>query len=309
MTISSINIGVINYPGAMQSAIHGFTEMFTLANDIAADAGINKRIHLTLIDVNPLPTPHKLQALIIPPVLEKQQYLNVDPSFQQWIIKQHAKGTTLCASCAGTFVIASTGLLDQRPATTHWDLAHQFHQSFPDIRLDIDKILVNDGDIITAGGLMSWIDLGLELVAQFIQPSLMRQLGQYMVVDTGLREQRYYQRFNPVLDHGDKTIVKAQHFIHKHFDQSITIESLCSLCCLSERTFLRHFVKATTLKPTQYIQQIRIRKACELIESSTSTFETIAATVGYEDSSAFRKTFVKIIGLTPREFKQRFVSC
>ena len=182
MAHSSIHIGIINYPGAMQSAIHGFTEMFTLANGIAADTGINKRIRLTLIDVDPLPSPHKLQALIIPPVLEKQQYLDVDPSIRQWILKQHAKGTTLCSSCAGTFVIASTGLLDQRPATTHWDLAHQFQQSFPDIHLDIDKILVNDGDIITAGGLMSWIDLGLELVAQCIQPSVMRQLGQYMVV-------------------------------------------------------------------------------------------------------------------------------
>ncbi len=190
MTISSVHIGIINYPGAMQSAIHGFTEMFTLANGIAADAGINKRIHLTLINVNQLPTPGKLQALIIPPLMDKQQYLNVDSSIQQWILKQHANGATLCSSCAGTFVIASTGLLDQRPATTHWDLAHQFRQSFPDILLDIDKILVNDADIITAGGLMSWIDLGLELVAQFVQPSVMRQLGQYMVVDTGLREQR-----------------------------------------------------------------------------------------------------------------------
>ena len=154
---------------------------------------------------------------------------------------------------------------------------------------------------------MSWVDLGLELVAQFMHPSVMRQLGKYMVVDTGLREQRYYQSFSPVLDHGNKAILKTQHYIHKHFNQVITIETLCSLCFLSERTFLRHFVKATEFKPTQYIQQLRIKKACELIESTSDTFETIAAAVGYEDSSAFRKTFVKIIGLTPRDFKQRFV--
>ena len=153
---------------------------------------------------------------------------------------------------------------------------------------------------------MSWLDLGLELVAQFTHPSIMRQLGKTLIVDTGSREQKYYQSFVPKLDHGNKAILKVQHYVQTHFAGAISISQLAELACLSERTFLRHFVQATGIKPTEYLQRLRIQKACDYIETSTSTFDTISMDVGYEDNSAFRKTFRKITGLTPSEFKKRF---
>ncbi|MBN4073844.1 helix-turn-helix domain-containing protein [bacterium AH-315-E07] len=313
---SLIKIGIINYPGAMQSAVQGLKEMFLLANEICQQREIEQLFSIELYDIAAIQQsmadiksnkkPSLLQVILIPPNIVGEYYLSPEQQLKNWILLHHARGTVVCSACAGAFILASTCLLKNRQATTHWKLASQFSLEYPQVRLDINKILINDGDIITAAGLMSWIDLGLELVAQFTHPSVMRQLGKYLIVDTGLREQRYYQSFYPKLDHGDSVILKAQHYLQAHFHGPITVTTLSTLSCLTNRTFLRRFTKATGLKPTQYLQRLRIQKACDLIETTNETFEAISLKIGYQDTSAFRKIFLKVIGLTPRDFKNRF---
>lgn len=309
MTSRTIEIGIIDYPGAMQSALHGLKEMFSMANMINAQSGEQQNFAVELYDISTIGRRKSpLQVIIIPPNIEGEYCFSSTLELKDWIKGHHKAGAIICSVCAGAFILADTGLLQNRQATTHWGLALQFSKQFPDIKLDINKILINDGDIITAAGLMSWVDLGLELVAQFMHPNIMRLLGKSMIVDTGLREQRYYQSFSPKLDHGDQAILKAQHYLQQHFHEGVTTATLSSLCILTGRTFLRRFVKATGLKPTQYLQRLRIQEACNLVETTNGTFEFIALKVGYEDSSAFRKTFLKIVGLTPREFKGRFAA-
>jgi len=223
-----------------------------------------------------------------------------------WLASQHQQGAILSSACSGVFILAETGILENKTITTHWMLKERFKQSYNKISINIEKILINDQDIITAGGLMSWVDLGLELVAQLASPHVMRQLGKILVVDTGLREQRYYQSFSPRLDHGNQVILKAQRYMQSNMGQKISINDLCQRCFTTERTFIRHFVKATGLKPIDYLQRLRIQKASELIESSSHTFNQISQTVGYKDISSFRKVFLKITGLSPGEFRKRF---
>jgi len=154
---------------------------------------------------------------------------------------------------------------------------------------------------------MSWLDLGLEIVAQHLGPRVMLQLGRNLVVDTGYRAQSYYQRFVPKRNHGDQAILQAQVFLDSHYPNKIKMSKLSGLCHMSERTFLRHFHQSTGFKPSEYIQRLRTQKACELLEQTKKSFDLIATEVGYEDSSACRKVFVRILGLTPKQFRQRFV--
>ena len=318
MANPTINIGIFQYPGAMQSAVQGFREMFLLANNICEQQALQTRFSVKLYDIaavrQSLPDTKAetksplLQVILIPPNIEGEYYLSPDPQLKSWILAHHARGTVVCSACSGAFILASTGLLQNRQATTHWKLAPRFALQYPEVKLEIDKILVNDTDIITAAGLMSWVDLGLELVAQFTSTEIMRSLGKTLIVDTGLREQRYYQSFHPKLDHGDKTILKIQHYMQEHYIHPISVTKLTTLSLLTERTFLRRFFKATGIRPAQYLQRLRIQKACDLIEAGNETIESISFQVGYEDTSAFRKTFSKIIGLTPREFRGRFSS-
>ncbi len=319
MTDHMVRIGIVDYPEALQSCVYGLKEMFMLANHVCEQHDIEQRLYTKLLKVDEIvrlvgeeksdTEKPPYSTIIFPPAINAEGfYLSPDQKLQDWILKHHARGTTICSVCAGAYILASTGLLNKRVATTHWSLASHFSQEYPDVLLDIEKILINDGDIITAGGLMSWMDLGLELVAQLTHPNVMRQVGKYLVIDTGRREQRYYQSFSPKWDHGEMRILKAQHYMQAHFNEPITIAELSDLSFLSERTFLRRFIKATGIKPTQYLQKLRIQKACDLMETTTNTFDVISRKVGYEDTSSFRKVFVKIIGLTPRDFRSRFSS-
>lgn len=304
----------------MQSALHGLQEMFLIANYVSEQSDLGRSFEVKSHDLKTIRQQmgnnakkgghEELQVVILLPTVDmgSEYYLSPGAELKQWLLTQHTRGSIICGACAGVFIVASTGLLQNRLVTTHWNLAQPFHQMYPNIRLDINKILINDGDIITAAGLMSWIDLGLELVAQFGNPAIMRQVGKLMVVDTGRREQRYYQSFSPKLDHGDRAVLKAQHHLQSHYAEPIQTSELPQLGNLTGRTFLRRFVKATGLKPNHYLQRLRVQKACDLIESTNYTFEYISSQVGYEDSSACRKTFQKIVGLTPKQFKARFSS-
>ncbi|USD39813.1 helix-turn-helix domain-containing protein [Ferrimonas sp. SCSIO 43195] len=306
--MTPVRIAVIDYPEAMPSSVLGFCDLFGLAERLCRQHHYPYGFELQRLSLQQLPAfeASGFQVVLVPPCLEGEFYRQPDPQLLRWLRRQHRQGATLACACAGSFIVAATGLLARRPMTTHWQLASEFADRFEDVVLNVDKILIDDGDVISAGGLMAWLDLGLALVARFGSEALMRQLGKVLLVDTGAREQRYYQRFSPRLDHGDAAIVRVQHHMQAQYAQGISVVELARLSSLTERTFLRRFVKHTGLKPLHYLQRLRIQQACDLLESTTESVEQIAARVGYEDAGAFRKVFIRLMGLAPREFRLRF---
>ncbi|PSU47655.1 AraC family transcriptional regulator [Photobacterium frigidiphilum] len=304
----SIRVVIIDYPHALQSAVLGFKELFILANKVIVDHNHDMQFVIRIVQPDKMSeSVSSSDIVIIPPNLEGSYFKAPSSKLLMFLKDAHRMGAILCSACAGTFILAQTGLLDNRSATTHWQLADEFNEQYPKVSLKVESLLINDGDIISAGGLMSWIDLGLEIVAQFTRPHIMRTLGKYLIVDTGRREQRYYSSFSPKFSHGNEQILQAQHYIQANYNQSLNIVMLAALACMSERTFLRQFTNATTFKPIQYIQRVRVQKACELLESTTQSFEQITLNIGYDDVNSFRKVFIKIIGLSPSAFKARFV--
>lgn len=251
-------------------------------------------------------TEEPVDVLILPPSTSDNLYKkDQSQTLLNFIVDQHAQGSIICSACAGAFILAQTGLINDRCITTHWDLEGDFRKSFPNIKLEMDQVLINDGDIITAGGLMAWTDLGLEIVAQFLGPSIMVQVGKYMVVDTAPRLQQYYRVFSERHDHGDRMVVNAQRVIRQKYS-TVSVTELANFCGIGQRTFMRHFHKATGFTPYQYIQKYRIQKARELIETTSMYIDQVAFQVGYEDSSSFTKAFKKETGLPPKEYRKRF---
>lgn len=133
--------------------------------------------------------------------------------FVERLRERHAAGAVLASVCGGVFLLAETGLLAGRAVTTHWMYAETFRQRFPDVRLDTDRLIIDGGDILSAGGLMSWTDLGLRLVERILGPAAMAETARTMLVDPPGREQRFCSAFVPRLTHGDAAILKAQHFL------------------------------------------------------------------------------------------------
>lgn len=316
----TIEIGLVLYPGAQQASVLGLTDLFCVANGIAdsyqeqpalalrvthwrQDAPGSPPARVFDSGANPSSV---LSALILPPTLAEPTGMSPEPSLTAWLRAQHASGVVLGAVCAGAFLLAGTGLMAGRPMTTHWAYAKRLQERFPQVRVDADRLIIDDGDVITAGGLMSWTDLGLRLVDRLLGPSVMIGTASMLLVDPPGREQRYYSVFSPRLTHGDAAVLKVQHWLQATQAKDIALGTLAALAKLEERTFLRRFQKATGMTTTEYCQRLRVGRARELLQFGTASIDRVAWEVGYNDSSAFRKVFTRIVGLSPGEYRRRF---
>jgi transcriptional regulator GlxA family with amidase domain len=311
-------IGILLYPGVQMSAVLGLTDLFLVANGIAGQTPAVPCIsvrHLSLEDGVPrrlFSSDHapegfkRHDVLILPPSLSKP----IDPvpaaPLASWLRACHAEGTVLATVCAGAFLLGETGLLAGRAVTTHWTHAQALQDRFSTAQVDTDRLIIDGGDIISAGGLMAWTDLGLKLVDRFLGPVTMAATARMMLVDPPGREQRYYSGFVPRLTHGDAAILKAQHVLQASEGRDARLATLAETAGLEERTFLRRFQKATGLTATDYAQRLRVAKAQELLQFGQQPVERVAWQVGYSDPGAFRKVFLRIVGLTPGQYRQRF---
>ena len=213
---------------------------------------------------------------MLPPRLGENDEVGVAPGASDWIQRHHANGAIACSVCVGAFHLAEARLLDGRMVTTHWALGDRLAAGYPDCRVDTDRMIIDDGDIITAGGVMAWTYLGLRLIDRFAGPTAMLATARFFLVDPAGHEQRYCSAFAPRLDHGDRAVLKTQRWLQTHFAQPVSIRHLASEAALTERTFLRRFQKATSLNPTAYIQLLRVSKARELLETTSLSFNEIA---------------------------------
>ncbi len=306
----TFTIGVLSYPRVQRSAVYGLIDLLESADrQYQADmpSGAAHRLVVEAIEeISPDQATH-FTAIILPPSLDGDAAACCE-DYAHWLNTMHQQGVLVCSVCAGAFLLAQAGLLEGRAATTHWMLADAFRQRYPAVKLDTDKLIIDDGDIITAGGLMAWIDLGLKIVDRYLGPSAMLATARYLLVDPGGREQRFYSVFSPALSHGDSAILKVQHWLQTRYEAPVTVTDMGQIANLSPRTFIRRFHQATGLNPSEYLQHLRIGKARSLMESSSLSVDEIAWQTGYRDTSAFRRIFQKVMGLTPREYRYRFTA-
>lgn len=315
-------IGLLVYPRAQLAAVHGLTDLFAVADWLARQRlGTSEPLlrvsHLSrsvtdgrivrTFDTGPGQDDAPV-VIILPPSLGPPPAGDDMAGFIDFLRMRHVAGTTLASVCAGAFLLAETGLLNGRMATTHWTYANHLAERYREVRVDTDKLLIDDGDIITAGGLMSWTDLGLNLVDRLLGPTAMIETARFLLIDPPGREQRYYSTFSPKLAHGDLAVLKVQNWLQAALPRDATASAMAAKAGLEERTFLRRFRKATGLRPTEYCQHLRVGKARAMLEATTRPIDQIAWDVGYEDPGSFRKVFIKVTGLAPRDYRRRFAA-
>jgi transcriptional regulator GlxA family with amidase domain len=312
-------LGVLIYPGAQMAAVHGLTDLFAVANRIAAEhqtlqlpvlrvshwRADGDEVPVRVFDSHPGPD-GALVAVLIPPSIAGFSDDQAPPALTRWIRQQHASGATLCGVCVGSILLAQSGLLDGRSATTHWTSAKKFAERYPAVKLNADKPIVDDGDLITTAGLMAWSELGLRLVDRLLGPSIATSTARFLVVEHSDSASQCGSNFSPILGHGDAAILKVQHWLQANGAVEVSLGNMAQQAGLEERTFLRRFRAATGLKPTEYCQHLRVGKAREMLEFTNGTIDHIAWTVGYQDPSAFRTLFKKITGLAPSDYRARF---
>ncbi len=312
-------IGLLIYPDCQLAAVYGLTDLFRIAGEWAgrgADTAANRAIRVShwqvdndgvacVWDSHPGPT-HMLTHIIAPPSIVMPQKMRPMPVAAKWMQQCHADGAIVCSVCAGAFVLAESGLIDGRRATTHWAFADTLARRFPRVQLAAEAMVVDEGDILTAGGILAWTDLGLTLVERLLGPGTMLATARFLLVDPPRRMQDVYKAFVPEFGHGDDAVLRAQHLLHAAAAEAHAVPTLAAHVGLAERTFLRRFVRATGLRPTEYHQHVRVMKARDALELTHQTIDQIAWSVGYADPSAFRRLFQRITSVSPQVYRQRY---
>ena len=316
---STVELGVLIYQGAQLAAVHGLTDLFGVANRIAAEHESAQlpllRVSHWQVDAHGTPArtfdshpgpEQPMMAVLVPPSIAEFTEDQAPPALLEWLRLQHAGGTVLGGVCIGSIMLARSGLLDGRSATTHWSSAKSFAASYPAVRLEADKPIVDDGDLITSAGLMAWSELGLRLVDRLMGPSVAADTARFLVIEHSASASQCGSNFAPILRHGDGAVLKVQHWLQASGAVDVSVAAMAQEANLEERTFLRRFRNATGLKPTEYCQHLRVGKARQMLEFTNGTIDHIAWTVGYQDPSAFRAIFKKITGLSPSDYRNRF---
>jgi len=234
------------------------------------------------------------------------QILQKNPEIVPWLTRHYQKGAHIASICTGVFLLAETGLLDEKTATLHWGFAKMFQKRYPRVHLAQDKMFIDHGRLYCSAGVNAGMDLTLYLVEKFCGRQNAVKSAKTMILDMGRTRQTPYESIFFSKDHNDSLVIKAQEWIEQHYKKAIDYDHLSREYGMSRRSLERRFKKATGVTPLGYLQQLRVEAAKHLLEEGIKTFNEIAYQVGYEDISFFRKIFVRVTGLRPKEYQQRF---
>jgi transcriptional regulator GlxA family with amidase domain len=322
-----LSIAILALPNCMYSSITGPFDVFSVANiewgklsqdrkKSFADTKIITLDGTTVTSFNGVPiTPfigstvqERFDIILIPVLFGDLEPVLGQHNLIAWLRTQHEKGSCICSVCAGSFLIAETGLLDGRQATTHWQLANEFQLRYPRVNLKPEKMLVDDGEFISAGGVTAYLDLSIYLVARFGSPELASSLSKILLIDSARQTQTPYRLYHFQKSHEDKEIRKVQEWLELHYKDVVKLSHMANAGGMGERTFSRRFKKATGDKPFEYLQMMRIESARKILESTNETIDNITFQIGYEDVSSFRRLFKKHTGLSPSLYRKKFSS-
>jgi transcriptional regulator GlxA family with amidase domain len=319
--MTTIKIAIINYEHALASSVLGLLDIFSIVNHFCLVDKKDVMFHVDIlhthtnihnfniqIDFNSKALLQEMNydIIIIPPLIDLEHKFETNTTLLQWLQKQYQNKTTIASVCVGAYILAQAGLLDDKQATSHWVIEKKLKQDFPKIKLMIDKLIVEDGNIITAGGVSAYIDLALYITRKFISKEVSYLCANYLGVDAGRTSQKHYKNLT-ILPSNNENIQKVLEHLKEYFKEPITIKDMAKYISVSQRTFLRYFKKATGESPNQYLQKLRVEESKRLLLCTHDSFEYITYCVGYSNTSSFRNLFKKLTGLTPGEYRDYFM--
>jgi AraC family transcriptional activator FtrA len=256
-------------------------------------------------------TPHGLQDLADADTLVFTHWRTpeepVPPALIEAVRAAHARGARLLSICSGVFVIAAAGLLDGRPATTHWRYTDALAARYPTIDVRPDLLYVDDGEILTSAGTAAGIDLCLHVVRLDYGAEIANAVARRMVVaahrDGG--QAQFVER--PVLpEPGDDALGVALGWALAHLNEPITVEQLAERAAMSPRTFARHFRAAHGTTPYRWLLVQRLLLARRLLETTDRPIEQIAEQAGFGTAAALRVHFKRTVATSPLAYRRLF---
>jgi AraC family transcriptional activator FtrA len=217
----------------------------------------------------------------------------------------HARGARLMSFCSGVFVLAASGLLDGRRATTHWRYVQALAERFPRIRIEPDVLYVDEGDLLTSAGSAAALDLSLHLIRRDYGPEVANTVARRAMVPAH-RDGGQAQFIQSPLPEQGATLGKLLQWMRRHLDQPLPLSLLAERARMSERTLLRRFEEATGCSPKQWLTHERLNRARELLEGSDIAVERVADVCGFGSADTLRHHFRRHLKLSPARYRERF---
>jgi AraC family transcriptional regulator, transcriptional activator FtrA len=220
--------------------------------------------------------------------------------------KAHERGTRLMSICSGVFVLAATGLLDGKAATTHWRYFDELARSFPDIRLQPNVLYVDEGDVLTSAGSAAGIDLCLHLIRKDFGPVIANKIAQRLVLPPHREGGQAQFVESPVGELEYPWLSNTFDWVRQNLHKEIRVVQLADLAHMSKRTFARRFAETTGSSPLEWVTSLRIRKARDLLETTELPIESVAENSGFGSAPVLRHHFRKQFSLSPNLYRYRF---
>ncbi|WP_433467834.1 GlxA family transcriptional regulator [Spirillospora sp. CA-128828] len=215
-------------------------------------------------------------------------------------------GTRLVSICTGAFVLAAAGLLDGRPATTHWQTAERFRSLFPKVDLDPDVLFVDDGDILTSAGAASGIDVCLHLVRKDHGSKVANRAARRCVVPPWREGGQAQYIEQPVPRTAQDGTAATRQWALERLHEPLALADLAQHARMSLRTFARRFNDEVGMSPGRWIVQQRVARARHLLESSELPVDEIAGQVGFATGTSLRQHLHAAIGVSPLAYRRTF---
>jgi len=317
-----MKIHVLALDGVFDTGLATVLDGFGTANELAAMqqldslhfdvslVGVRRRVHTSQglsVPVQPADAAARPDWVVIPAIgfkmpgplqqaLARPDVADAGALLREW----SAAGVNCAAACIGTFVLAESGLLDGRIATTTWWLAPLFRQRYPAVELDDAHMLVSSGSMLTAGAALAHIDMALWLIRQ-ASPELAATTANYLVVDSRPSQSAY--SITNHLAHADPMVERFEQWARSRLAKGFSLDEAASSLATSKRTLQRRIDEVLGKTPLSYFQDLRVEHAVHLLKTTRLDIERIAGRVGYADGVTLRALLRRRLGRGVREIR------
>lgn len=321
-------VAILGFDDSYASVIGGFADMLQVANAHMSKQGMPSaglfEWHFLSQNGLPVRTSNGLELamrshpqdqyydLVFIPSLHYRgwhpfrQFLENQTDVRDWLVKQWLHGAWLCANCTGTFLLAETGLLNNKVATTTWWLEEHFRERFPEVDLQIRPAVTESDRLVCGGAHATFLLQAIHVLNKFAGKAIAMQCARSMLIDLTQTIQTPLQPLIADRTHNDPLVQRAQKWLQDHLAEQVRMTDLAQRLAVSERTLIRRFNTVLKQSPLTYLQNLRIDTARALLEAGDLSTERIAQYVGYSDISSFSRLFRERVGFTPGAYRARF---
>lgn len=231
-----------------------------------------------------------------------------DPALLDWLRQRVTKARRVASVCTGAFLLGASGALDGRRAVTHWSYCAELARRFPAVRVESDPIFVRDGAIWTSAGVTAGIDLALALVEEDLGRATALAVARYLVVF--LKRPGGQAQFSEALSlqSAEDEFGVLHQWIDKHLSGDLSLPRLASQAGMSERSFSRHYTRATGLTPARAIERLRVEAARRMLAETRLPVKSVSRRCGFGSEETMRRSFLRLLAATPQDYRSRFGS-